>query len=365
MLLGIAEVPCEVKEGLSELEELEVLLLENQYREKTREQAIREGMLWDQVEREKARTRQGTRTDIKENFPESPSGQSRDKVAERIGMSGKSYEAGTKVIQAIDDLRDQGREEDANLIRHAMEKSVSGTLSAIKDGIFDQMEASEKEAILTGEEALFKVRGKVEQRIRNEERKQLRQDRYENWAAKPIEEQIQEKIQVIYADPPWRYDFSNTSSREIENHYPTMSIDEICEMEVPADDNALLLLWATAPKLQEALRVIEAWGFQYKTHAIWDKDKIGMGYWFRGQHELLLVATRGTFSPPESNKRVSSVLKFPRGQHSRKPVEIYDYIDDWFPYYSKLEMFARIEREGWISWGNQVSNGSSSIHEVA
>ena len=93
------------------------------------------------------------------------------------------------------------------------------------------------------------------------------------------------KYQIIYADPPWRYDFSKSNSRKIENNYPTMELEEIKDFLIPADRNAVLYLWATAPKLKEALSVMESWGFTYKTHAIWDKEIIGMGYWFRGQHE--------------------------------------------------------------------------------
>lgn len=79
------------------------------------------------------------------------------------------------------------------------------------------------------------------------------------------------KYDVIYADPCWRYDFSETDNRKIENHYPTMSIEEICALQLPTKINCVLYMWATAPKLKEAMQVIEAWGFEYKTHAIWDK----------------------------------------------------------------------------------------------
>ena len=127
------------------------------------------------------------------------------------------------------------------------------------------------------------------------------------------------KYQIIYADPPWRYDFSRSKSRQIENQYETMSLEEIKSLQIPIDKNAVLYLWATAPKLLLALEVIEAWGFTYKTHAIWDKEIIGMGYWFRGQHELLLVGVKGKMSPPLQKLRKSSVLKVRRGQHSRKP----------------------------------------------
>ena len=162
------------------------------------------------------------------------------------------------------------------------------------------------------------------------------------------------RFDVIYADPPWRYSFSKSKSRDIENQYPTMTIDDIYALRVPAADDCVLYLWATAPKLEEALRVVNAWGFTYKTHAVWDKERIGMGYWFRGQHELLIVATRGRMSPPPQGERVRSVLRIRRGRHSAKPTEVRDMIAAWFPTARRLEMFARGQTEGWTVWGNEV-----------
>lgn len=163
------------------------------------------------------------------------------------------------------------------------------------------------------------------------------------------------EFNLVYADPPWDYDFAETQSRDLANHYPTMKIDEICEMQVPFAANSLLLLWATAPKLREAFMVIDAWGLTYKTHAIWDKQKIGMGYWFRGQHELLFVATKGNFSPPEPDHRHSSIFSYSRTKHSAKPVEFMEWIDSAFSEAKKLELFARTAREGWSQWGNQIN----------
>ena len=163
------------------------------------------------------------------------------------------------------------------------------------------------------------------------------------------------EFNLVYADPPWDYDFAETQSRDLANHYPTMKIDEICEMQVPFAADSLLLLWATAPKLREAFMVIDAWGLTYKTHAIWDKQKIGMGYWFRGQHELLFVATKGNFSPPEPDHRHSSIFSYSRTKHSSKPVEFIEWIDSAFSEAKKLELFARTAREGWSQWGNQIN----------
>ena len=159
---------------------------------------------------------------------------------------------------------------------------------------------------------------------------------------------------LVYCDPPWRYDFAETNNRQIENQYPTMSVEDICNMKLPIlNDNCLLLMWATAPKLLEAIKVIDAWGFTYKTHAIWDKNIQGMGYWFRGQHELLLVATKGKYSPPEPEFRNSSVYTEQRTKHSTKPIYYYEWIEQAFKYSKKIELFSRNKRSEWEVWGNE------------
>lgn len=162
------------------------------------------------------------------------------------------------------------------------------------------------------------------------------------------------KYEVIYADPPWRYDFSETKARDIENQYPTMDLESIKALKIPSSDNSVLFLWATAPKLPEAFEVMEAWGFSYKTCSVWDKEKIGMGYWFRGQHELLLVGTKGQVSPPPPQARESSVYRESRGEHSAKPKRYYEMIESMFPGKAYLELFARSKHsDDWEVWGNQ------------
>ena len=159
---------------------------------------------------------------------------------------------------------------------------------------------------------------------------------------------------LIYCDPPWRYDFSNTDNRKIENHYPTMDLSELKNLQIPASENCVLLMWATAPKLKEAFEVIEAWGFEYKTQSIWDKKKIGMGYWFRGQHEILMVATKGKCKPPEPCNRFASVHTEERTKHSKKPMVYYEMIKQMFPTLKKIELFSRCKVEGFDNWGNEI-----------
>jgi MT-A70 len=98
------------------------------------------------------------------------------------------------------------------------------------------------------------------------------------------------KFSVIYADPPWRYEAPEIGgpSRRIENHYPTMELQEICDLPIAeiAHKDSVLFLWTTAPKLAESMRVINAWGFSYRTGMVWTKNKIGCGFWVRNQHDL-------------------------------------------------------------------------------
>jgi N6-adenosine-specific RNA methylase IME4 len=160
---------------------------------------------------------------------------------------------------------------------------------------------------------------------------------------------------ILYADPPWRYEHVETESRAIENQYPTMALDEICALPAAdvATSDAVLFLWSTSPKLAEAMRVIEAWGFTYRTCAVWVKDKIGMGYYYRQRHELLLVATCGNPPTPAPADRPDSVIEAPRGKHSSKPVAFAETIERMYPTLPKLELFSREPREGWKAWGNQ------------
>lgn len=158
---------------------------------------------------------------------------------------------------------------------------------------------------------------------------------------------------VIYADPPWRYEFSKSDSRQIENQYPTMTLDEICALEIPAGDDAILFLWTTSPKLEDSFKVVKSWGFEYKTCAIWDKKKIGMGYYFRQQHEILLVCKKGDIPAPDPANRPGSVFLFEREEHSAKPHQVAEMIEAMYPEFSKLEMFCRSPRHGWDTWGNQ------------
>lgn len=166
-------------------------------------------------------------------------------------------------------------------------------------------------------------------------------------------EDVDRVFPVIYADPPWRYEHAVSESRAIENQYPTMELDAICALKPPATGDAILFLWATSPKLAEAMRVVTDWGFVYRTCMVWDKLVIGMGYYARQRHELLLIATRGAPPAPAPGDRPDSVISIKRGEHSTKPTRFYEIIEAMYPELPKIELFARTPRDGWSRWGNQ------------
>jgi N6-adenosine-specific RNA methylase IME4 len=164
---------------------------------------------------------------------------------------------------------------------------------------------------------------------------------------------------VLYADPPYDYRLYNEttgSSRAAAEHYPTMKLHEICALPVAqmATDTAILFMWTTAPHLEESFQVLAAWGFEYKTNIVWVKHAQGLGHFVRGQHELLLIATRGDPPCPLPANRPASVIEADRREHSRKPDEAYEIIERMYPELPKIELFARGQRNGWAVWGNQA-----------
>lgn len=162
---------------------------------------------------------------------------------------------------------------------------------------------------------------------------------------------------VILADPPWRF-ASNSKAKPGRNamrHYQTMPTADICALPVPAAKDAVLLIWATSPMLPQALQVMAAWGFRYKSQAVWVKSRIATGYWARNRHELLLIGTRGRIPCPKPTLFPDSVIEAPTREHSRKPDIVRERIEAAFPGLSKLEMFARSQREGWAAFGNETN----------
>ncbi|WP_435656901.1 MT-A70 family methyltransferase [Brucella pituitosa] len=166
---------------------------------------------------------------------------------------------------------------------------------------------------------------------------------------------------VYYADPAWKFRVHSEvtgGEKSADNHYPTMTTDDIVTemVELIGGNNpAVLFLWATNPMLPDALRVMEACGFKYVHHWIWDKVDIGNGYWGRDQHELLLIGRRGDIACPLPEMLPPTVHREKKGKHSAKPAYFAEQIEKFYPDVAKLELNARGPRKGWDVWGHEAN----------
>ena len=171
------------------------------------------------------------------------------------------------------------------------------------------------------------------------------------------------KFRVIYSDPAWEYPNKQDTKKlgGASKHYNTMPLKAICDLPVKSivEKDAVLFLWITSPLLPCFMRVMEAWGFQYKSSFIWYKGH-NMSHYNSLRHEFLLVGGRGSSVPDREldtgKKRLfPSVYKEKQTVHSRKPSYYKAMIDSLYIKGNKLEMFARrVDRAGWDYWGNEV-----------
>ena len=173
------------------------------------------------------------------------------------------------------------------------------------------------------------------------------------------------KYKVIYADPPWSYKNKKTGRTNgnqpegsgAHTKYPTMSLDEIKALPIKniSEKNSILFLWATVPLLPEAFEVMESWGYRYKTMITWHKImSLGMGYWFRGQTEHLLLGVKGNIKA--FRQQVPNFYQSKTLRHSEKPEYFRELIDKAIPETNRIELFARKKTEGWDVWGNEVES---------
>ena len=239
---------------------------------------------------------------------------------------------------------------------HAVEQGAVSVSAAADVAMLPQQD--QREIVARGEKEILEAAKQIRAR-QMEERYSVRIQKLAEISKNNGALSISQQYPVILADPPWYfkvYDPVSGTARTPDNYYPCMQTEEICAMSIAelATDDAVLFLWTTAPYLQESFRVIEAWGFRYATNIAWVKDKTGLGYYVRNQHELLLIATRGNIPSPAPSRRPPSVIEAPRREHSRKPDETYKLIEAMYPALPKIELFARTVRPGWDVWGNEV-----------
>ena len=275
------------------------------------------------IEREKAKQRQGERTDLKPSNIVQNSVQS--EVINNKEDNGKAVKIAARKAGVSHDTLQR-----ANKIKKASKK--------------DPQINKRWEQAKQGKTSINSVYRDVKRKEKKEEIKTI------------PKKELEGKFNVFYVDPPWEYSTNASLGRgTADEHYPTMSIEKLQEMEIKPHtlNDAVLFLWTTNTHIQDAFKVMESWGFTYKTNMVWVKDRIGTGLYFRGKHEILLVGIKGSFQP-FTTKLPESVLLAPREQHSKKPIIIYDIIEQMYPGQKYVELFARNKRDGWTSWGNEL-----------
>lgn len=303
------------------------------------ENAIRKDFLPSEIEAirramaEKVATPVGRPPENKENFLNKEAGQTRDKIGAFAGISGRTVEKIAAVHKAAKD-----EPERFGYLPEQMDKTGK------VDPAYAVINRKKKHTAIAIKAADIVVPGKVG------------------------------PFSLIYADPPWKWGHFGEKDKENEQgkgrtpdqHYETLTYDDIKAFRVGsqtvqeiAHKDAVLLLWCTAPNMISALDVMEAWGFDYKTHFVWVKFKTGrlqtgMGLVTRNAHEVLLYGTRGKMPGPQYQP--PSVFLYPRGRHSAKPLQIRGEIEKMFPDFDKsvrAELFAREPGAGWSCFGHE------------
>lgn len=365
VMLGRETIPAIVTDDddlRAELAEIDENLIRNEYSAAERAIAIdRRKAIYLTLHPETAqgvaggKARQGSASDNL-SFAESTakaSGKSK-RTIERDAQRGEVVGAGT-LQRVVGTTLDKGEELDA-LAKLSPEK---------------------REEVIAKAEAGERVSAKVA--VKQERRADREEELAEKQRALPSG-----RYGLILIDIPRHFNVRSDETglnRSPENHYPTMTFQELCDLPVSqlAADDCIMVFWSTAASLIDDLEILAEWGFvtfrpreagrlrrdslgpngweigepgspqPYRTMQVWDKIKIGLGYWFRDRHEFILLAARGNVVPPAMGTQDNSLFSEPKGEHSAKPN--LEWIDRLWPNIPKLEMFARRARPGWDAWG--------------
>ncbi len=262
-----------------------------------------------------------------------------DKGREKLKEAGKE---GRNIQLGGLSLSDKGPEHDTRK-EIAADLGWSTGKTAQADYVWKHGDEAVKEKVKAGEETVKGAYNAVKKEKRKEERTEILKE-------KPLPKN---KYHVIYCDPPWEYKNSGFAM-SAENQYPTMSTEKLKNMPVAelGNDNSVMFMWATNPLLKDALEVMKAWGYEYKTNIVWIKSHHTAGFYVFGKHELLLIGVRGSMLPTgEKNK---SIIEGENTKHSKKPEVTYEIIESMYPKLKYIELFARNTKQGWESWGNEL-----------
>lgn len=280
-----------------------------------------------ELKQEKAKDRQRLGGKLKANLPEASKGEVRDEVAEKADISPRSAQKVKNVVEAKD--------------KEVIDKARKGEISI----------------------------SEAEKQIKQKKQKEAQKQKKIEYVARVEKKQksdfvidihnTEERFRVVYADPAWSYNDKQDTAQlgGAQKHYDTMSTSAICNLPIESitEKNAVLFLWVTSPLLEDGLKVIDAWGFKYKTSFIWDKMKHNMGHYNSVRHEFLLVATKGS-CVPDNKTLVNSVQSIERNdKHSEKPIEFINIIDMLYEHGNRIELFCRnIKKHRWYGWGNEL-----------
>ena len=261
---------------------------------------------------------------------------SQKKVADELGISVDSILRGKKVLKnGIPELVEAVNSGRINI-------SAAAKLAELAKEDQTQLDFDDIKAIQDASKAINKAKFEV----RRQERLQAIEAKRAN--NKPLTSELG-NFGVVVADPPWDYLSSSVP-------YPVMTLQEICDLPVPSicAEDAVLFMWCSNSLLPDALKVVAAWGFTFKTSMVWNKGVAGQGAYCRQMHETLLVCLKGVVPEVPFSARPPSVLNYPRLEHSRKPVEIFELIHAMYEELPKVELFCRGKPfPGFAGWGNE------------
>ena len=231
------------------------------------------------------------------------------------------------------------------------------TISKVKK-IQEKAPEEVKAKLATGEVSINAAYKEIKKEEKKEERIQLINKQIEEIEAGELPE-LKGLFDVISVDPPWNYEGENKNKtsfdsvgRRVANPYPEMSTKEIKEIELPLMNDSIVFLWTTHKFLPDALEILKEWNLEYKGTLVWNKEKMGMGAWFRMQCEFCLVGIKG--KPYWENTKYRDILNEPRREHSRKPDSFFTMVEE-ITLGRRLEYFSREQRQGWEVFGNDIN----------
>lgn len=215
-----------------------------------------------------------------------------------------------------------------------------------------------KAKLRTGEVSINAAYKEIKKEEKKEERINIIKEQIEDIESGKVPK-LKGLYNVISIDPAWNYEGENknitsydANGRRVANPYPEMSTQKIKDIKLPLLNDSVVFLWTTHKFLPDAFDILKNWNLDYKATLVWNKEKIGMGAWFRMQCEFCLVGIKG--KPYWDNTTYRDIINEPRRQHSRKPDAFFDMVDK-ITLGRKLEYFSREKREGWDVFGNDVN----------